>query len=120
MFETPSEESFDIDTEVEWQLATKIAEEFYADMHGFDDPDPDRNSKVLGVKKVEGHGYSINKNTVLVTAPYMMPHVKRFVPVLESFGLNVIVADVEERLEGEKKKNVEKPLKKRRQTRQKL
>ncbi|GMH75125.1 hypothetical protein TL16_g06659 [Triparma laevis f. inornata] len=99
MFETPSEESFDIDTEVEWQLATKIAEEFYADMHGFDDPDPDRNSKVLGVKKVEGHGYSINKNTVLVTAPYMMPHVKRFVPVLESFGLNVIVADVEERLE---------------------
>ena len=66
-------------------------------MHGFDDPDPDKNSTVLGVKKVEGQTYEVNKNTVLITAPYMMPHVKRFVPILESFGLRVVVADVEER-----------------------
>ena len=29
----------------------------------------------------------------------MMPHMKRFVPVLESFGLTVEIVDVEERLE---------------------
>ncbi len=37
--------------------------------------------------------------TVLLTAPYMIPFVDRFVPVLESYGLEVIVPDVEERME---------------------
>lgn len=37
--------------------------------------------------------------TVLLTAPYLIPFVERFVPVLESYGLKVIVPDVEERME---------------------
>ena len=37
--------------------------------------------------------------TVLLTAPYMIPFVGRFIPVLESYGLEVIVPDVEERME---------------------
>ena len=37
--------------------------------------------------------------TVLLTAPYMIPFVDRFIPVLESYGLKVIVPDVEERME---------------------
>lgn len=36
--------------------------------------------------------------TVLVTAPYILPEMFRFRPVLESFGLDVIVADVNERM----------------------
>lgn len=37
--------------------------------------------------------------TILLTAPYLIPFVDRFIPVLESYGLNVIVPDVEERME---------------------
>jgi D-3-phosphoglycerate dehydrogenase len=37
--------------------------------------------------------------TILLTAPYMIPFVDRFIPVLESYGLEVIVPDVEERME---------------------
>lgn len=39
--------------------------------------------------------------TVLVTAPYMIPILDRFRPVLESFGLALIVTQVQERLEEE-------------------
>jgi D-3-phosphoglycerate dehydrogenase len=35
---------------------------------------------------------------VLLSAPYMIPFQGRFVPILESFGLKVIVAEVHERL----------------------
>ncbi len=37
--------------------------------------------------------------TILLTAPYMIPFLDRFQPVLESYGLKVIVPDVEERME---------------------
>lgn len=37
--------------------------------------------------------------TVLITAPYMLPFMHRFTPVLESFGLTVVIPPVEERLE---------------------
>ena len=37
--------------------------------------------------------------TVLITASYMLPFLDRFIPILESFGLKVIVAEVEERME---------------------
>lgn len=37
--------------------------------------------------------------TILFTAPYMIPFLDRFRPVLESYGLEVIVPSVEERLE---------------------
>ena len=37
--------------------------------------------------------------TVLFTAPYMIPFLDRFRPVLESFGLELIVPDVEERMD---------------------
>ena len=37
--------------------------------------------------------------TVLITAPYMIPFMDRFTPILESFGLNVVVAEVDERFE---------------------
>lgn len=39
--------------------------------------------------------------TVLVTAPYILPEMDRFQPILESFGLGVIVANVNERLSEE-------------------
>lgn len=38
---------------------------------------------------------------VLFTAPYMIPFLERFRPVLESYGVELIVPDVEERLEEE-------------------
>ena len=37
--------------------------------------------------------------TILLSAPYMMPFLDRFIPVLESYGLSVIVPKVEERME---------------------
>jgi len=37
--------------------------------------------------------------TVLVTAPYIIPHIDRFRPVLEHLGIELLVADVRERLE---------------------
>lgn len=36
--------------------------------------------------------------TILLSAPYMIPFKERFIPVLESYGLKVIVPDVHERL----------------------
>jgi D-3-phosphoglycerate dehydrogenase len=43
---------------------------------------------------------AMNKNLViLLSAPYMMPFLDRFIPVLESYGLEVIVPKVEERME---------------------
>lgn len=39
--------------------------------------------------------------TVLISAPYMMPFMHRFTPILESFGLKVIIPTVNERLEAE-------------------
>lgn len=37
--------------------------------------------------------------TILMTAPYMIPFMDRFKPVLETYGLNVIIPDVHERME---------------------
>ena len=37
--------------------------------------------------------------TVLISAPYMIPFLDRFRPVLENYGLDLIVPEVEERLE---------------------
>ena len=37
--------------------------------------------------------------TVLITAPYIIPFMDRFTPILESFGLNVIIPEVDERFE---------------------
>ena len=37
--------------------------------------------------------------TVLVSAPYMIPYLDRFRPILEKYGLDLIVPEVEERLE---------------------
>jgi D-3-phosphoglycerate dehydrogenase len=39
--------------------------------------------------------------TVLVSAPYILPEMNRFQPVLESFNLDLIIADVNERLSEE-------------------
>jgi len=36
--------------------------------------------------------------SVLISAPYILPEMKRFRPVLESFDLSIIIADVHERL----------------------
>ena len=38
---------------------------------------------------------------ILLTAPYMTPFVDRFKPVLEHYGLEVIVPEVNERMEAE-------------------
>ena len=37
--------------------------------------------------------------TVLLSAPYMIPYVDRFRPVLEAHGVSLIVPDVKERME---------------------
>lgn len=37
--------------------------------------------------------------TVLISAPYIIPYLERFGPLLEGFGLELIVPEVEERLE---------------------
>ena len=39
--------------------------------------------------------------TILVTAPYMLPFMDRFTPILEGYGLKLIIPDVEERFEEE-------------------
>ncbi len=39
--------------------------------------------------------------TVLLSAPYMLPYIERFKPVFDHFGLNLVVADVNERLSEE-------------------
>ena len=41
------------------------------------------------------------KKTVLLTAPYMLPFVSKFQPVFEHYNLELIVPDVEERMEEE-------------------
>ena len=41
------------------------------------------------------------KRTVLFSAPYMVPFIERFRPVLAHYGLEILEADVEERLEEE-------------------
>jgi D-3-phosphoglycerate dehydrogenase len=41
------------------------------------------------------------KPTVLVSAPYIVPIISRFQPILESYGLGLIIASVQERLEEE-------------------
>lgn len=42
---------------------------------------------------------SNSKFTILFSAPYMIPFLPRFRPILESYGLTLIVPDVQERLE---------------------
>ena len=39
------------------------------------------------------------KKTVLLTAPYMLPFLERFRPEFEKYDLDLIVPDVEERME---------------------
>ena len=39
------------------------------------------------------------KNIILLTAPYMIPFLDRFKPVLEKYGFELIVPDVQERME---------------------
>lgn len=41
------------------------------------------------------------KYTVLLTAPYMLPFVDRFKPVFDSYDIELIIPDVEERMEEE-------------------
>jgi len=40
-------------------------------------------------------------STVLFTAPYMIPFVDRFKPVLDKYGIELIIPDVKERMEEE-------------------
>ena len=40
-------------------------------------------------------------HTILLSAPYMIPFVDRFVPILEQYSLKVIVPEVHERLSEE-------------------
>lgn len=43
----------------------------------------------------------MDKKTILLSAPYMIPFQNRFVPVLEELGLSVIIPEVHERLSAE-------------------
>ena len=41
----------------------------------------------------------MKKYTVLITAPYMIPVVDRFIPILDKYGIVPIIPDVQERME---------------------
>jgi len=56
------------------------------------------SAQVLGLARPVGQQ---KEHTILISAPYMMPHMSRFIGILESFGFTVIVADVFERLSEE-------------------
>ncbi len=43
----------------------------------------------------------MSRKTVLLTAPYMIPFAERFAPVFEHYGLDVLIPDVQERMEAE-------------------
>lgn len=43
----------------------------------------------------------MNRYTILLSAPYMLPYTKRFLPILDQLGLEVIIPEVHERLSEE-------------------
>ena len=57
--------------------------------------------KVKAVRPVAGAPALAEKPMILITAPHIMAHLKRFIPLLEEFGCTVQVADVLERMEAE-------------------
>ena len=66
MYETPLNESFDIDTQADWDLVHEM---------------------------VSARKASRSPKTVLVSAPYVIPHMARFRDILRHFGLNVVVPE---------------------------
>lgn len=107
-FEMNHLESWDIDTEEDFHLAQAISQKFSVDH----DPillsqiKPDLNYGLLNLLETELQSEIDDflsicpnpKQTVLISAPYMMSEIFTFQQFYERLGLKVIVADVEERL----------------------
>ncbi|CAM9281433.1 unnamed protein product [Discosporangium mesarthrocarpum] len=107
MYPMPVLESMDIDTEFEFAVAAHTGLKLGLGKYLPPRPKPAgavslKATEVLAVRPVfPAAAGSTPKCSVLLSAPYIMPHLARFVPLLKSFGLEVVVADVKERLEEE-------------------
>ena len=112
MFPMPEFESTDIDTEFDFSVAEAMATKMnlssggetqymLADAIGAGSLPGGRKIKVKAVRPVAGGPKLAVSPMILITAPHIMAHLKRFIPLLEEFGCTVQVADVLERMEAE-------------------
>ena len=111
MFPMPEFESTDIDTEFDFSVAEAMATKMnitnddvqyvIADAIGAGSLPGGRKIQVTAVRPVAGRAKPEPQPLVLITAPHIMAHLKRFVPLLEEFGCRVEIADVLERMEAE-------------------
>ena len=111
MFPMPEFESTDIDTEFDFSVAEAMATKMnitnddvqyvIADAIGAGSLPGGRKIQVTAVRPVAGGAKPEPQPLVLITAPHIMAHLKRFVPLLEEFGCRVEIADVLERMEAE-------------------
>merc|ERR1740130_2453087 len=104
-------ESTDIDTEFEFSVAEAMAtkmqltvgdtEYLQADAIGAGALPGGAKINVTAIRPVAGAAKPSPQPMVLITAPHIMAHLARFVPLLEEFGCKVEIADVLERMEAE-------------------
>lgn len=111
MFPMPEFESTDIDTEFDFSVAEAMATKMnisnddvqylLADAIGAGSLPGGRKIQVKALRPVPGATKPEPAPMVLITAPHIMAHLKRFVPLLQEFGCKVEIADVLERMEAE-------------------
>jgi D-3-phosphoglycerate dehydrogenase len=89
MFEIEAMEAWDIDNEIDFQIADYLMREGLG--------------KQVKGRAISPETFKLVKElaTVLISAPYIVPILDRFRPVLVRHGLELIVAEVQERLEEE-------------------
>lgn len=124
LFEMPAMESLDIDDEHDWAMAAALMPLVLAN-RGAASPPPQqtavaappaeeaadavaaapvarRCSLVLAQRLRPQRSIAATTFDVLVSAPYMLPHMKRFTPIMAAFGLRAVVPPgLEERLSQE-------------------
>eukprot|EP01050_Picozoa_sp_SAG11_P013383 SAG11_NODE_1560_length_4678_cov_14.225158_3_plen_623_part_00 len=110
MFPMADFESTDIDTEFEFSVAEAMATKMQfggsddvqymlADKIGAGALPGGAKINVTAIRPVPGAAKPAEPPLVLITAPHIMAHLDRFVPLIEDFGCKVEVADVLERME---------------------
>lgn len=92
MFIMTNKESVDIDTEWEWSIADSMLSARFAASQG------EKKKELFKLTPVADANAYAKKFTVLISAPYMIMNLTRFRPILESFGLELLVPEVHERL----------------------
>jgi len=122
LFEMPAMESLDIDDEHDWAMAAALMPLVLASRGAASPPLQQtaiaappaeeaadaavsvarRSSLVLAQRLRPQRSIAATTFDVLVSAPYMLPHMKRFTPMLAAFGLRAVVPPgLEERLSQE-------------------